>query len=164
VEQADFSLSGALARDAGTGNAVAGVVLKFVQPPDARVPTRRWRLYVFKGAAAEPLEVLHLHRSSVYLFGKDAAVADVRLEHASISKQHAVVQFRGVAAPREPGDMRPPEHAVLPYLMDLESANGTFLNDERVLPARYVELRVGDKLKFGGSTRDYVLMVEEGKL
>jgi smad nuclear-interacting protein 1 len=162
VEQANFGLSGALARDAATGNAAAsGVPLKFVQPPEARQPTRRWRFYVFKGTGAEPLETLHLHRASAYLFGRDAAAADVRLDHASVSKQHAVLQFRGVPAPREPGDMRPPEQRVLPYLMDLESANGTFLNEARLEAARYVELRAGDRVRFGGSTREYVLMVEE---
>ena len=160
VEQANFGLSGALSKDIGTGNAVSGVALKFVQPPEARLPTARWRLYVFKGEAAEPLEVLHLHRASAYLFGKDAAVVDVRLEHPSISKQHAVIQFRGVAVPREPGDTRPPQQLVRPYIMDLESSNGTLLNDTPLEPARYVELRVGDRLRFGGSTREYVLMLE----
>ena len=162
AEQANFGLSGALARDAATGNtAASGAALKFVQPPEARQPTRRWRCYVFKGAAAEPLETLHLHRASAYLFGREAGAADVLLQHASVSKQHAVLQFRGVAAPREPGDMRPPELRVLPYLMDLQSANGTFLNEQRVEAARYIELRAGDRLRFGGSTREYVLVVEE---
>ena len=161
AEQANFGLSGALARDAATGNAVAGVVLKWTQPPDARLPSRRWRLYVFKGAAAEPLEVLHLHRASAFLFGRDAAVADVRLEHASVSKQHAVVQFRSAEAPREPGDMGPPQLTVKPYVLDLESTHGTFLNGARVEAARYIELRLGDKLRFGASTREYVLLAED---
>ena len=28
-----------------------------------------------------------------------------------------------------------------PYLIDLESTNGTFLNDERIESSRYIELR-----------------------
>ena len=160
VEQANFGLSGALARDAATGNTVNGVVLKFVKPPEARLPLHRWRLYVFKGEAPDPIEVLHLHRSPCFLFGKDPAVADIKLDHPSISKQHAVLMHRAVEQPREPGDMRAPEAAVKPYLMDLESSNGTFLNDARLESARYYGLRVGDKVRFGGSTREYVVVCE----
>lgn len=47
-----------------------------------------------------------------------------------------------------------------PYIIDLESTNGTFLNGSRIPGARYVELKVGDVLKFGSSTRDYVVMNE----
>ena len=42
--------------------------------------------------------------------------------------------------------------------MDLESTNGTYLNGERIDSARYVELRLKDVLKFGHSTREYVLI------
>jgi smad nuclear-interacting protein 1 len=42
--------------------------------------------------------------------------------------------------------------------MDLESTNGTFLNEERLDPARYYELRASDVIRFGSSTRDYVLL------
>ena len=76
--------------------------------------------------------------------------------HPSCSGQHAVIQFRAkvdvdAATNRE-------TRAVLPYVMDLESTNGTFLNKERVAPARYVELREKDVLTFGHSTREYVLI------
>ena len=30
-------------------NKVKGVVLKYSEPPEARMPTERWRLYIFKG-------------------------------------------------------------------------------------------------------------------
>ena len=42
--------------------------------------------------------------------------------------------------------------------MDLESTNKTMLNGEVVEPARYYELRDKDVLRFGESTRDYVIM------
>jgi smad nuclear-interacting protein 1 len=42
--------------------------------------------------------------------------------------------------------------------MDLESTNKTFLNGSEVEPARYYELRDKDILRFGESTREYVLM------
>jgi hypothetical protein len=57
-----------------TGNVYNGVVLKWTEPVDAKVPKRGWRLYVFKGD--EILETLYLHRQSSYLFGREERVAD----------------------------------------------------------------------------------------
>jgi pSer/pThr/pTyr-binding forkhead associated (FHA) protein len=42
--------------------------------------------------------------------------------------------------------------------MDLESTNKSFLNGEELEEARYYELREQDVLKFGESTREYVIM------
>ena len=49
---------------------------------------------------------------------------------------------------------------VLPYIIDLGSANGTYLNTERIEPQRYYELKEKDMLKFGFSSREYVLLHE----
>lgn len=71
------------------------------EPPEARIPQTKWRLYIFK--KGELLEKpLHLHRQSAYLFGRDETIADVLLEHPSCSKQHAVLQFRLVEVPPRP--------------------------------------------------------------
>jgi len=43
----NFGLSGKLAADTNSYN---GVVLKYFEPPEARKPTKKWRLYVFKGS------------------------------------------------------------------------------------------------------------------
>jgi smad nuclear-interacting protein 1 len=48
-----------------------------------------------------------------------------------------------------------------PYVIDLGSSNGTMLNGTRVEPQRYYELKAQDCLKFGFSTREYVLMYGE---
>lgn len=49
VEKPNFGLSGALAKDRTTGNVQNGVVMKWSEPPEARAPQKRYRLYVFKG-------------------------------------------------------------------------------------------------------------------
>ena len=49
---------------------------------------------------------------------------------------------------------------VLPYIIDLGSANGTYLNTERIQPQRYYELKEKDMVKFGFSSREYVLLHE----
>lgn len=141
----DFGLSGALAKDETTGNVYKGHVLKFTEPDDAAKPRERWRVYVFKDD--DVAETLHIHRQSAFLVGRLKDIADILTMHPSCSGQHAVIQFR-----LRPGDL------VLPYVMDLDSTNGTFLNDAKIEAARYVELRHKDVLRFGSSTRDYVLL------
>lgn len=42
-----------------------------------------------------------------------------------------------------------------PYIIDLGSGNGTYLNNERIEPQRYYELKEKDILKFGFSTREF---------
>lgn len=49
---------------------------------------------------------------------------------------------------------------VRPYIIDLGSGNGTFLNNQRIEPQRYYELKEKDVLKFGFSSREYVLLHE----
>ncbi len=49
---------------------------------------------------------------------------------------------------------------VLPYIIDLGSANGTYLNNQKLEAQRYVELNEKDVLKFGYSSREYVLLHE----
>ncbi|KAJ2908025.1 hypothetical protein GGI21_003298, partial [Coemansia aciculifera] len=116
----DFGLSGKLAAETNTVN---GVVLKYAEPPEARKPKDRWRLYVFKDG--KDIDMHHVDKASGYLFGRD--------------RKHAVLQ---------------------PYLIDLSSTNGTFLNGDAIPTQRFVELRSEDVIKFGFSTREYVLLSE----
>ncbi|GAA6034699.1 hypothetical protein JCM8097_001129 [Rhodosporidiobolus ruineniae] len=148
----DFKPSGALAAETNTLN---GVVLKYAEPPEARKPVRNWRLYVFKGK--EQVELFHVHRQSAYLVGRDRIVADIPIDHPSASKQHAVLQFRQVMERNEFGDVK---SMTKPFIIDLESANGTLVNDAQIPTSRYYELKTGDVLKFAFSTREYVLLVE----
>lgn len=74
-----------------------------------------------------------------------------------------------------------PVNVVKPYIIDLGSTNGTFVNQDKIEPKRlasefefslveflstltsfcsYVELFEKDSLKFGFSTREYVLLNE----
>ena len=148
----DFGLSGALAKDENTGNVYKGHVLKWTEPDDARKPVDRWRIYEYKNG--EQVKVLHIHRQSAFLVGRIKDIADILTMHPSCSGQHAVLQFRLKVLKDDLDEVR----VVLPYVMDLESTNGTFLNGERLAPARYVELREKDMLKFGSSSREYVLI------
>ena len=78
-----------LAAETNTEN---GVVMLYNEPPEARLPSKRWRLYVFKGKdEAQPPLLLHARTS--FLFGRERKVATVPTDHPSCSKQ-----ARGCAA------------------------------------------------------------------
>ena len=96
------------------------------------------------------LETLQLYERSCWLFGRERAVVDFPIEHPSCSKQHAVLQFRYTEMRTEWGEKR---GGVKPYVIDLESANGTRVNGEVVPQRRFVEVRSGDVVTFGESTR-----------
>lgn len=68
-EGPNYKLSGKLAADQNT---FKGVVLKYSEPPEARKPTKKWRLYVFKNG--EEVDILKIHQASAYLVGRDRNV------------------------------------------------------------------------------------------
>lgn len=148
-----MKLSGKLAEDTNTFN---GVVVKYNQPPEAKVPKRKWRLYPFKGDTE--LDMIPIYTQSAYLLGRDRRVADIPIDHPSCSQQHAAIQFRAIPYEREDGTKG---KKVRPYIIDLDSSNGTFLNNKRIESRKYIELFEKDVLKFGFSSRDYVVMHED---
>ena len=52
---------------------------------------------------------------------------------------------------------------VTPYVIDLGSANGTFVNSQKIEPQKYVQLLEKDVLKFGFSSREYVMLHDQSK-
>ncbi|KAG8994707.1 hypothetical protein FRB94_004936 [Tulasnella sp. JGI-2019a] len=154
----NFANSGLLAAATNTVKHSDGgaTVLKYNEPPEARKPSQGWRLYVFKGK--EDAGVLHIEKQSAYLIGRDHIVADIPIDHPSCSKQHAVIQFRQVQEKNEYGDAKA---VVKPFIIDLESTNGTHVNDDTIPVSRYYELKPSDVIKFGQSVREYVLLNED---
>lgn len=154
-EGVDLGLSGSLAADTNTVN---GSLVKYSEPAEAKKPKKKWRLYVFKGS--EELPILYIHRQSAYLLGRDRKVADIPLDHPSCSKQHSVLQYRLVPVTRQDGTTA---SRVQLYVMDLNSANGTFVNNKKIESQKYIQLLEKDVLKFGFSSREYVLLHDQSK-
>lgn len=101
-------------------------------------PCHRFQLEVLKeGAIVDRLDVCE---KGAYMFGRDV-LCDFSLEHPSVSRFHAVIQYKrsGVA-----------------YLFDLGSTHGTLINKNKVDKRVYVDLNVGDVIRFGASTRLYI--------
>ena len=77
---------------------------------------------------------------------------DIQLEHPSLSRYHAVLQFKATCSLDKPAGF---------YLYDLDSTHGTFHNKNKCFPKTYYRLRVGHMIKFGGSTRYLILQGPE---
>jgi smad nuclear-interacting protein 1 len=157
-EKPNYGTTGLLAAASNSVTQADGttIALKYHEPSEARKPSPRdqWKLFVFKDG--DIVDTIDLSSRSCWLVGREMAVVDLPAEHPSISKQHAVIQFRYTEKRSEFGDK---VGKVKPYLIDLESANGTRLNDEKVPESRYLELRDKDMVQFGQSTREYVIML-----
>lgn len=151
-ELPNYQTSGALQGD----KLYKGVSLQYAEPADARKPDKSYRLYVFK--AGEIIDTIRLDQQSVYVLGRDRTIVDIPLDHPSCSKQHAAIQFRLVL---EEGFLGETTDRVAPFVYDLQSANGTTVNGEKITGREYVELKVKDMLCFGQSSREYLLMCEE---
>ncbi|XP_066531250.1 kanadaptin [Hoplias malabaricus] len=127
--------------------------LPYTEPPWAGVATVPYAFELLKNGSI--LDSIPLTQQSYFVVGR-LPVCDVSLEHPSISRYHAVVQYRGLAGEdgavgEEPGF----------YVYDLGSTHGTFVNKNKVPPKTYIRLRVGHVLKFGGSTRLFILQGPE---
>ncbi|KAG7604238.1 putative transcription factor interactor and regulator FHA-SMAD family [Arabidopsis thaliana] len=101
-------------------------------------PCHQFQLEVLKeGAIVDKLDV---YKKGAYLFGRDG-ICDFTLEHPSISRFHAVIQYKRSGAA---------------YIFDLGSTHGTTVNKNKVDKKVFVDLNVGDVIRFGGSTRLYI--------
>lgn len=149
-----FSSSGLLELDSNNKN---GIPLKHVEPADAVSPEKFYssaqQSLQFKGIlyardGNDPVKEFNLNDRSCYLIGrKDDGpedIADIGIAEETCSQQHCVVQFRRK------------ENKLVPFLMDLDSSNGTTLNNVAVPPARYVELKTGDVIRFTTDERDSI--------
>ncbi|WCJ25475.1 SMAD/FHA domain-containing protein [Euphorbia peplus] len=86
------------------------------------------------------IDQLDVFEKGAYMFGR-VDLCDFVLEHPTISRFHAVIQFK------RNGDA---------YLYDLSSTHGTSINKRQVEKQVYVELHVGDVIRFGNSSRLYI--------
>ena len=76
---------------------------------------------------------------------------DLVLEHPSVSRQHAVIQF-GI---KNESELETDECRA--YIYDLGSSNGTFVNKSKIPSKEFVEIKAWDWIKFGESSRRFML-------
>lgn len=73
----------------------------------------------------------------------------ISLEHESVSRHHAVVQFG-------------PKNSA--YLFDIGSTHGTFINKRQIPIKKYVKINANnDQFSFGASSRTYLLLLKNSE-
>ncbi|XP_021739356.1 kanadaptin-like [Chenopodium quinoa] len=124
------------------------VSVPYSVPPWSEAPALPFFLEVLKDGAI--IDHYDVTKKGAYMFGR-IDLCDFILEHPTISRFHAVLQFRGDEAA---------------YIYDLGSTHGTSVNKKTGMDLclnkkQYVELRVGDVIRFGLSTRLYIFQGPE---
>ena len=133
--------------------------LPYKEPSWGGAPPPGYSLEVLKGGAI--VETLRLEDKGFFTAGRWPA-CDLRMEHPSLSRYHALLQYRAREGEGQGEDGQP--EGVGFYLYDLESTHGSYHNKKRCFPRRYYRLRVGHTVKLGGSTRMLVLQGPEGDM
>ncbi|KAG8384560.1 hypothetical protein BUALT_Bualt04G0130500 [Buddleja alternifolia] len=101
-------------------------------------PGHHFSLEILKDGAI--IDQFDVNKKGAYMFGR-VDLCDFVLEHPTISRFHAVLQFKSNGGA---------------YLYDLGSTHGTFINKNQVKKKVYVDLHVGDVIRFGHSSRLYI--------
>nr|CAD7263027.1 unnamed protein product [Timema shepardi] len=123
--------------------------LPYKEPKWSGLPTIPYSIEILK--SGKIIDNINLDLKPFYVFGR-LLTCDIHLAHPTISRYHAILQYRKEATPEDaPGF----------YIYDLGSTHGTFLNKYRIKPNIYVRLQVGHVLKLGGSTRLLILQGPE---
>ena len=121
--------------------------LPYKEPSWSGIPDEFYNLEVLKNGCI--ITNVDLTSKPFHVFGR-LPNCDVSLEHPSVSRYHAVIQYKT-------SDTSNSEKGF--YLYDLGSTHGTFVNKSRLESKRYYRLRVGYVIKFGGSSRLFILQV-----
>lgn len=100
--------------------------------------------YAFTRVSARTLRTISWEsfKHPYLIFGRDLTIVHVFVGHPAVSGQQAAVVWD-----RQDGRC---------YIKDLESANGTFINDKIVSNSRYEELLPGCRVRFGTSAELFI--------
>ena len=154
-EKPNFNPSGILQKDLELEYNKAmnnKIIINYSPPNDSIIPDENdiWFLFKFAQDKKEAEETYKLINKEFFLIGKDPRICDIRIKQQNISRQHAVIQFRKIRKEKA--------WEILPYLIDLNITNGTYLNGDKIDNKKYYELRDKDELNFGDKKIDFVLM------
>jgi hypothetical protein len=115
--------------------------LSYTPPPWSAPPSSTFTLEAIKDGLV--VEALDVSARPYYVIGRHPSTADLVVAHPSVSRQHAVLQFR------DTGEA---------FLFDLGSTHGTTINKQAVPARTYVAVRVGAMIRLGQSSRTLCLM------
>ena len=121
----------------------------YVEPLWGGVPNndKEYKLTVLKDGSIK--DNISLSGKSTFTFGR-LDECDVVIEHPSCSRYHALLQY----CVKEKDKRK-----IGFYLYDMGSTHGTYVNKDKVKAKVYNRVRVGYQIRFGGSSRLYIIEV-----
>eukprot|EP00088_Acartia_fossae_P013771 TRINITY_DN17284_c0_g1_i6.p1 TRINITY_DN17284_c0_g1~~TRINITY_DN17284_c0_g1_i6.p1 ORF type:complete len:800 (-),score=259.20 TRINITY_DN17284_c0_g1_i6:145-2544(-) len=125
------------------------IPLAYQEPTWGGLSTSKYSVEVLKNGTI--IDTIELKDKSFFVIGR-LATCDIVMEHPSLSRYHAVLQYKSKSSPEKPAGF---------YLYDLDSTHGSFHNKNKCFPKTFYRLRVGHMLKFGMSTRTLILQGPE---
>lgn len=138
--------------------------LPYTEPHWSTSPIEPYFLSVIKNGTV--VQEINISTKPFHVFGR-LPCCDVPLEHPSLSRYHAILQYHphmednSTTSDQELSSTlfsTNPKEAGF-YVYDLGSTHGTFINKSQINPRCYYRLRVGQMVKFGGSSRMFLLEV-----
>ncbi len=119
--------------------------LQYTIPESSAIPSVEYTVEVLRNGAI--IDYISLSHRPYTVFGRSPD-SDVVLEHPTISRYHAIVQYKSEFEHGQPAGL---------YLYDCGSTHGTFINKKRLEPKVYVRIKIGYIIKFGQSSRLYLV-------
>ena len=119
--------------------------IPYKEPSWSALSEESYSFEVIKNGAV--IDKIELKSKAYHVIGRLPS-CDIPMEHPSLSRYHAVVQYSNGSSETFPKGW---------YLYDLDSTHGTWINKNRVPPKKYHRLHVDYVLKYGGSTRLFIL-------
>ena len=149
-----------------------GISLKYSEPPERAIATKQWVVYEYEGSPLRLMRNIPVSECSYYLFGRDDSLEQllqqkfICLAEQTVSGQHAVLQFRKhaessshlVVLREGMTELDEDPDGGNPYMIDLSSTNGSYLNGERMEAGVFYRLKEGDSLRFAHGHREYRLL------
>ncbi|ELU03252.1 hypothetical protein CAPTEDRAFT_38304, partial [Capitella teleta] len=117
----------------------------YKEPDWGGICEKKYSFEIVKSGAV--IDTYDLTSKSSHVVGR-LPTCDHCMEHPSLSRYHAVLQYCAVANDR---------HPIGWYLYDLDSTHGTTVNKYQVKGRVFTPLKVGYVVKFAGSTRLHIL-------
>lgn len=119
--------------------------LQYNVPEWSGVPVHQYSMEVLRNGSI--IDNVYLSNRAYTVFGRSPD-SDIVLEHPTISRYHAIIQYKADFENNLAKGL---------YIYDCGSTHGTFINKKRIDPKVYTRLKVGFIVKFGQSTRLYVV-------
>jgi pSer/pThr/pTyr-binding forkhead associated (FHA) protein len=119
--------------------------LQYNIPETSAIPPAEFTLEVLRDGSI--IDYISLSNRPYTVFGRSPD-SDIVLEHPTVSRYHAIVQYKSEFEHGQPPGL---------YLYDCGSTHGTFMNKKRLEPRVYVRMKIGYIIKFGQSIRLYIV-------